>query len=505
MNFLTLLYPHQLFWPNPALTKGSSVVLIEDPLFFTQYRFHQQKMLFHRATMKSYQALLEKKGHPVYYLEANTADTELGKLLKNQGQKSLQSIHYIDPVDDWLHQKIKKFASKYKLQTNRIESPAFLNTTADLSSYFEQKKTYFQTDFYCWQRKKRKILLDEKGKPLGGKWTFDDENRKRFPANQTPPVLPTTPVCSFIKEAQQYVKKNFSTNPGETEHFIYPINHTDALNWLKDFLQKRFQDFGPYEDAMSTQHPWLHHSLLSPLINSGLLLPEQVVALTLEVAAKKKIPLNSTEGFIRQIIGWREFIRAVYEREGNKQRTRNYWGFNRKIPASFWEGTTGIVPIDHAISQLKKHAYTHHIERLMVLGNFMLLCEFDPNQVYQWFMEWYIDSYDWVMVPNVYGMTQFADGGIMTTKPYISGSNYLLKMGDWDKKKMLTLDKDLQASWTEVWDGLFWRFMDKQRKFFSSNPRLGMLLKTLDKMDPIKKERIFRVANAFLKQLDRTK
>ncbi|NDB53430.1 MAG: cryptochrome/photolyase family protein, partial [Chitinophagaceae bacterium] len=217
------------------------------------------------------------------------------------------------------------------------------------------------------------------------------------------------------------------------------------------------------------------------------------------------VKLNSLEGFIRQIIGWREFIRAVYEREGRQQRTRNYWGFNRKIPASFWNGTTGIIPIDHLIGQLQKHAYTHHIERLMVLGNFMLLCEFDPNEVYRWFMEWYIDSYDWVMVPNVYGMTQFADGGMMTTKPYISGSNYLLKMGNWEKGETLLIGNDIQASWSEIWDGLFWRFMDKQRKFFSSNPRLGMLLKTLDKMDPTKKERLFAIANGYLKKLDQTK
>jgi deoxyribodipyrimidine photolyase-related protein len=194
----------------------------------------------------------------------------------------------------------------------------------------------------------------------------------------------------------------------------------------------------------------------------------------------------------------------VYEREGGKQRTTNYWKFSRKIPTSFWEGNTGIHPIDHLIETLKKNAYTHHIERLMVLGNFMLLCEFNPDEVYKWFMEWYIDSYDWVMVPNVYGMTQFADGGLITTKPYISGSNYLLKMGDWDKKKTTQLGNE-EVSWTEIWDGLFWRFMDKQRGFFLKNPRLGMLVKTLDKMNPERKKRLFHIANSYLLQLDRTK
>lgn len=166
--------------------------------------------------------------------------------------------------------------------------------------------------------------------------------------------------------------------------------------------------------------------------------------------------MNSLEGFVRQVLGWREFIRGIYHVVGSKQRTTNYWGFTRKIPQSFYDGTTGIVPLDNVIQKLVKTGYSHHIERLMVLSNFMLLCEFDPDEVYRWFMEMYIDAYDWVMVPNVYGMGQFADGGLMCTKPYISGSNYVLKMSDYKK----------DGKWTEIWDGLFWRFMHVHRDFF---------------------------------------
>jgi deoxyribodipyrimidine photolyase-related protein len=212
---------------------------------------------------------------------------------------------------------------------------------------------------------------------------------------------------------------------------------------------------------------------------------------TLAFAANNLIPLNALEGFIRQIIGWREFIRLVYEREGSRQRTTNFWQFTRKIPKSFWDGTTGIHPLDNVIKKTLTHAYTHHIERLMVVGNFMLLCEFDPNEVYLWFMEMYIDAYDWVMVPNVYGMTQFADGGLMTTKPYISGSNYLMKMGNWEK-----------GEWQAIWDGLFWRFMHVHRAFFLSNPRLGMLVKTFDKMDPEKQKKHLSNAETYLNSLD---
>jgi deoxyribodipyrimidine photolyase-related protein len=257
-------------------------------------------------------------------------------------------------------------------------------------------------------------------------------------------------------------------------------------------LQNRFEKFGIYEDAIVANESVLHHSVLSPMLNIGLLVPQQIIHRTIEISTKKQIPLNSLEGFIRQIMGWREFIKIVYEREGIKQRTKNYWNFKRKIPKSFWEGTTGIAPIDITIKKILANGYCHHIERLMVLGNFMLLCEFDPDEVYQWFMEMFIDAYDWVMVPNVYGMTQFADGGLMTTKPYISGSNYLMKMSDYEK-----------GEWQQVWDGLFWRFMHEHRSFFLSNPRIGMLVHTFDKMSDEKKQVHLSFANQFLQQLDK--
>jgi deoxyribodipyrimidine photolyase-related protein len=211
----------------------------------------------------------------------------------------------------------------------------------------------------------------------------------------------------------------------------------------------------------------------------------------LESGAVNGIPLNSTEGLIRQIVGWREFIRGVYEEAGGRERTINFWKFKRKIPKSFWTATTGITPIDTTIEKILETGYCHHIERLMVLGNFMVLCEFDPDDVYRWFMEMFIDSYDWVMVPNVYGMSQFADGGLMSTKPYISGSNYLMKMGDFPK-----------GDWQLIWDGLFWRFLDKNRSFFSKNPRLSMLLRTFDKFSEEKKRSLIESAEVVLSSLE---
>jgi deoxyribodipyrimidine photolyase-related protein len=227
--------------------------------------------------------------------------------------------------------------------------------------------------------------------------------------------------------------------------------------------------------------------MLSPLLNVGLLTPSQVIE---QVIKAKKIPLNSLEGFIRQVIGWREFIRAVYHLRGVDQRTRNFWKHKRQLPHSFYTGTTGILPIDQTIKKILDHAYCHHIERLMILGNFMLLCEFDPDSIYRWFMEMFIDAYDWVMVPNVYGMSQFADGGMMTTKPYISSSNYIKKMSDYPSGK-----------WCEIWDALFWRFLDKHKLFFKKQPRLNMVASQLKNKSKSWIDQRITIANKFLESL----
>ena len=226
------------------------------------------------------------------------------------------------------------------------------------------------------------------------------------------------------------------------------------------------------------------------MLNIGLLTPKYIIERTLNFAEENEIPLNSVEGFVRQIIGWREFMRGMYELKGNIQRTANFWKFKGKIPKSFYTGTTGILPIDQTIKKVLKTGYCHHIERLMLLGNFMLLCEFDPDEVYVWFMELFIDAYDWVMVPNIYGMSQFADGGLLATKPYISGSNYVMKMSDYTK-----------GDWQKTWDGLFWRFMHVHRDFFKGNPRLNMLVSMFDKMADNKKEFHLESANSFISKL----
>jgi deoxyribodipyrimidine photolyase-related protein len=487
-----LIFPHQLFEEQPVISDGVIVYLVEEYMYFRQYPFHKRKIAFHRSSMKQYESWLLTQNVAVKYISSTEESSDIRQLIPYLKAIGITEISYVDTTDFLLEKRIARTCEAEGIQTAKFASPMFLNDIDSLASKYAAKKKLFQADFYKQQRIQREILLEGNQLPLGGKWSFDEENRSKFPKNGLVPKLEIPGLDEHDLEAMAYTERHFSSNPGKLEGRIhYPTTFRGAKDWLQTFFEERFADFGTYEDAIVKDELVLHHSVLTPMLNVGLLTPQFVLDEALKFAFKHHIPMNSLEGFVRQIMGWREFIRMVYELKGVEERTRNYWGFKRKIPASFWNGTTGIAPIDETIQKLLETGYCHHIERLMVLGNFMLLCEFDPNEVYEWFMVFFIDAYDWVMVPNVYGMTQFADGGMMSTKPYISGSNYLMKMSDYKK-----------GEWQQIWDGLFWHFMDKQRNFFLSNPRLGMLIHTFDKMPIEKREAHLTNATNYLASLD---
>jgi len=491
MDNTGIIFPHQLFEESIIVSTCSTVYLVEEWLYFNQYNFHKQKIAFHRASMKCYESYLASKNIKVEYIDSFNELADVRKLIPHLKSLGIHELHYIDTVDNWLERRINVASHTCGITLHKRTTPMFINSFEDVATYFSVKKRMFQTDFYKYQRQKRNLLVDAAKKPLGGKWTFDDENRLKYPKGKTPPKIQKLPSNPFHIEAVTYTEKYFPNNYGVLQaEPKYPIDFEQSKVWLQDFLKNRFVEFGAYEDAIVVGELVLHHSLITPMLNAGLLTPEYVINEVLTFASEHDIPLNSLEGFIRQIIGWREFIRSVYELKGTEERTKNYWGFTRKIPASFWNGTTGIEPIDSTIKKVLETGYCHHIERLMVLGNFMLLCEFDPDEVYRWFMELFIDAYDWVMVPNVYGMSQFADGGLMSTKPYISGSNYLMKMSNYKK-----------GEWQVIWDGLFWRFMHIHRSFFLQNPRLGMLINSFDKMPQEKQEGHLNTAVKFLDAL----
>lgn len=483
MSPIGLIFPHQLFEHHPVLSTTKRLVLVEHPHFFTRYGFHKQKLLLHRASMKAFFEKLKNKGKEVAYLDIASLN---GKGDVFSSFKAVTEVHVADLDDLYLERDIATQAAALDAEVITHASPGFVSTLDETVGVLQRKPGYLMASFYQEQRKRLGYLV-QNGKPLGGKWSFDQENRKRLPADIVVPPLPRFRRSKHLDEAKSYVEKHFPDNPGSLSEFRYPITHSQAKRALEDFIAKRFARYGAYQDAIISEQTFLFHSVLSPAINTGLLTPDTVVEEAVNRADHYGVPLNSLEGFVRQVIGWREYVRGVYALAGTKQRTENFWNHSRKIPGSFWRGETGVEPIDCVIRRVLETGYCHHIERLMIVGNFMLLCEFDPDEVYRWFMELFIDSYDWVMVPNVYGMSQYSDGGLIVTKPYISSSNYVRKMSDFKT-----------GGWCEIWDGLFWRFVAKHREFFESNPRMKVMVMQLDRMSVEKRDRHIQVANSYL-------
>ncbi|EMI22337.1 deoxyribodipyrimidine photolyase-related protein, partial [Rhodopirellula maiorica SM1] len=424
---ILLIFPHQLFANHPGLKRDPArIVLLEDSLFFGDHQypmpFHKQKLWLHRASMKRYEAALRDKGYDVQYLDYDAKNPSLIEKLKQVFRAEDQTpdeLCFIDPTDFILSKRLRNASKKLGLHCEVLPNPGFLNSVEENQDYREDKKRWYMANFYKWQRQRMDILMDG-DQPEGGQWSYDEENRKKVPKKllSNIPELLAIKRDEFDDEAKKYVQQQFSDHPGSIDQLYYPTSHRQARRWLKHFLAHRFDHFGDYEDAIVEGESWLWHSVLTPAMNIGLLTPGEVVKETIEYAKKNDVPINSLEGFLRQVIGWREFMRATYEDIGVPMRTTNHWKHRRAMPKCFYDATTDIAPVDDTIRRILDTGYCHHIERLMVLGGFMFLCEIDPDDIYQWFMEMFVDSYDWVMVPNVYAMSQNADGGSITTKPY---------------------------------------------------------------------------------------
>lgn len=456
-----ILYPNQLF-KNLANFKDKKVLLIEEPLFFSQYEFHIQKLVLHRASMKFYESYLLKNNITVEYFE----DETYVQKYKNE------EIFVYELFDDYLEKKVYKNFSN--IQT--IKNPNFINPN---------DKNKFLHNFYINRRKELNIFM-ENGKPLFDKYSFDSENRNKLDKDLKIPATLTF-ENEFVKEAKEYCKKFKSI--GICEDFYYPTTFEEASIQLNYFLKEKFEKFGTYQDSLTndTKQYFLFHSNISSSLNIGLINLHELI----EEIINANAPYNAKEGFIRQIIGWREFMLRVYENNGVALRNSNFFEFTNRVPEKIIEASSGIKILDDCIKKLNHTAYNHHIERLMVLGNIFLLLEIHPNEVYKFFMKNYIDAYDWVMVGNTYGMICFCDGGSITTKPYIASSNYLIKMSDYKKSE----------SWCPIVDALYWRFLHKHSNQFSRNSRMAMQIALLNKMPKEKLENHLLIANEFIENL----
>ena len=470
----------------PAATR-ITVFMAEDLGLCTYVRHHQQKLVLFLAAMRSYADALRSAGYEVHYErlgshDAESYETKLEKDLHTTGATEL--VHF-EIEDKAKEERLITYAESRDLNRTDKQTPMFMSSRKELAAFEKHSKRLLMGEFYNRQRRRLGILVDESGLPTGEQWSFDADNRKKLPKNVVPPPIDWVRPTGHVDDVIEQVAQTFADHPGNASEFCWPTTREQALLWLDRFVEYRLEQFGPYEDAITTRSPTVFHSLLSPCMNLGLITPDEVVAKVMEHA--QQMPLQSLEGFVRQVIGWREFVRGIYRTCSDEQDRANFWSHDRRLTAAWYDGSTGIPPLDDTIQSVQRLGWAHHIPRLMVLGNMMTLCEIRPRIAHDWFMEMFVDSSEWVMGPNVYGMGLFSDGGIFATKPYICGSNYLLKMSDYGK-----------GPWCDVVDGLYWRFIDKHRAFFAENPRLALMPRALDRLDASRRSRIFEAAEDFL-------
>ncbi|MEX1364426.1 MAG: cryptochrome/photolyase family protein [Nannocystaceae bacterium] len=491
-----LVLGDQLFSPA-ALDehRGQRVFMREDWGLCTTVAHHQQKLVLFLAAMRSYRDALRERGHEVCYepLEADSGagagsyEDALGRFFERHGIRNLVTW---EVQDRFFATRLDARCREHGVQLQTRSSPMFVTPSDELDAWFGEQRPHMAA-FYRWQRRRMGLLLDADGKPQGGRWSFDADNREPLPRELPLPGLRTAPVTAHVKALVPIVREHFGEHPGELslETWWLPTTRAQALRWLREFLAQRFASFGPYEDALSQRDPFLFHSVLTPMLNLGLLTPQEVLDRALAHAAEHAVPINSLEGFVRQLVGWREFVRGIDRRYGAQQDEANFFGHRRRLTRHWFEGTTGLPPMDEVITKAQRWGWAHHIERLMIAANLMTLCEIEPRAAHRWFMEMFVDSAQWVMGPNVYGMGIFSDGGVFATKPYICGSNYVRKMSEHGR-----------GPWCDVMDGLYWRFIGQNREFFRGQARLAQVVGTLDRMKPARKETIFNAAEGFLSQ-----
>ncbi|MEM9531720.1 MAG: cryptochrome/photolyase family protein [Pseudomonadota bacterium] len=465
------------------------VYLSEDRELCTRVRHHQQKLVLFLAAMREHADRLRSASFAVTYhrLEDTGAESYTERLAEWIRDEGLSELVMFEIEDHFMAHRIEALCAALEIPLTLLPSPGFVTSREAFSDYVQGDKRPHMANFYKRQRRAAGILLEPDGGPRGGQWSFDADNRKKLPAAVTPPPAPTATWTPHVEAVVELVEREFSDHPGAARDFWWPVTRDEALVWLDGFVNERFERYGDYQDAITQRSDTVFHSVLSPLINLGLITPREIVDRALEVADRMNVPMNALEGFIRQVVGWREFIRGIYHHYDERQRTSNFFDHHRSLTRAWYTGDTGIPPLDDAIKSIQRLGWSHHILRLMVVGNLMNLCEIEPVQVHDWFMETHVDSADWVMGPNVYGMALHSDGGIFATKPYICGSNYLIKMSDYSR-----------GEWCDVVDGLYWRFIDRHQDFFTRNPRLSMMVRTLNRIKPERRERLAAAADQFL-------
>ncbi len=487
-------------------TDSSVIYVMMEVRTETDYaQHHIQKVVGFFSAMRSFAESLQSAKHNVIYIGLNDKNN-LQSFEKNIeviiSEHQITHFEYQFPDEYRLDKILKDFCEKLAIKNAVIDSEHFYSSRNELGEFFEGKKTFLMESFYRNMRKKHHVLM-ENDKPLTGKWNYDDENRKKLPKNHKPitPLVFDNNVSAILAEIHKTDIKTIGTI--DAENFVWPINRKQSLELLDFFVTECLSLFGSYQDAMTPNEWSLYHSRISFSMNIKMISPQEVIEKAIAEWQKRpeEIEYNQLEGFVRQIIGWREYMRGIYWLKMPEYATLNFFNNQEKLPDWFWTGDTKMLCLKDAIKQSLNYAYAHHIQRLMITGNFALLVGVHPDELDAWYLGIYIDAIEWVEITNTRGMSQFADGGIVGTKPYVSSASYIDKMSHYCgscfyKKALKTGDKACP------FNSLYWNFYDKNEDKLGKNPRIGMMYNVWRKMNPDAKTALLEQADFYLKNIN---
>lgn len=510
---LTLLMKTLRLILNDQLSHGLSTLQDCDPRedlvlmceleeSFRHVKHHKKKIAFILSAMRHFAAQLEAKGLPLRYIkldeEGNTGSlrTELARVVKASG---VQRIVVTQPSEYHVFKEIQSWEKRWGISVEIDPDERFLCLPESFAGWARGRKKLRMEYFYREMRRQYRVLMRGED-PEGGQWNYDSENRKSPKSGLRIPEPYVNDPDKITREVMALVQARFGDHFGDLEPFYFAVTRAQALDALQLFIKKRLPYFGDYQDAMLQNEPWMYHSQLSFYLNCGLLLPLECIQAAEEAYQKGQAPLNAAEGFIRQLMGWREYVRGIYWLKMPRYVTENFFETKRALPEFYWTAKTQMNCLRQCVQETRQHAYAHHIQRLMVLGNFALIAGIDPAQVNEWFWIVYADAYEWVELPNVSGMILFADGGYLASKPYASGGAYINKMSDYCRHCVYKVSQKSGPS-ACPFNYLYWDFLVRNREKLQSNPRIAMMYRTYDRMDASKKEALAHDSQRFLERL----
>lgn len=503
MTRLVLVLGDQLSEQQSALQEAdpsSDIVVMAEVVDEASYvKHHPKKIAFIFAAMRKFSKRLTDEGWRVRYSRLDDPDNTgsiIGELVRRASETGAKEVLATEP-GEW---RLISALEDAPLPVHQFPDTRFLCSRAEFETWADGRKELRMEYFYREMRRKTGLLMDG-DKPAGGKWNFDHYNRKPAPGEIDYPGPLQFEPDQEVEEVLALVEERFGEHFGTLRPFWFATDREQALASLEHFIEGALPKFGDYQDAMLAEEPFLYHAVISFYLNSSLIGWEEVCRAAVDAWERGHAPINAVEGFIRQIIGWREYIRGIYFHEGPEYTQRNELGHDRALPDFFWSAETDILCLSDTIGQTRDHAYAHHIQRLMITGNFGLLTGLDPHAVHEWYLAVYADAYEWVEAPNVIGMSQFADGGVVASKPYVSGGNYIDKMSNYCKRCTYKV-KEKWGDEACPYNYLYWSFLHRHRNRFEGNPRMAQMYRTWDRMAEDKRHAVLESAQKFLKKLD---